>query len=135
MHVATDDQMLDLTRTLLGMAAKRLSEHRFEIFGLCVRLDGELAQVVSLDDEEPTIDGIAATCKRVQHACLAFGIFAMVEVQGQPDKCLFTMAIEKRCGGAVCSFGLIARGPDGVYDVEDGYQVPATPGLFVMVRH
>ncbi|MGO4549993.1 hypothetical protein AB4059_02665 [Lysobacter sp. 2RAF19] len=135
MHVATEDQMLDLTRTMLGMAAEKLSENRFEVFGLCVKLDGDLAHVVSLDEDEATIDGIAATCKRVQSACLAFGIFAMVEIQGQPDKCLFTMAIEKRCGGAVCSFGLIARGPDGLYDVEAGYHVPSTPGLFVMVRH
>ncbi len=135
MHVATEDQMLDLTNTLLRIAATKLSEHRFEIFGLAVQLDGELAHIVSRDEDEATIDGIAATCKRVQGACLAFGIFAMVKVQGHPDSCLFTMAIEQRCGGAVCSFGLIARGPDGVYDVEDGYHVPATPGLFVMVRH
>jgi hypothetical protein len=135
MHVATEDQMLDLTRTMLRMAATKLSENKFEIFGLAVQLDGELAHVVSRDEIEPTIDGIAATCKRVQAACLAFGIFAMVEVQGEPDVCLFTMAIEQRSAGAVCSFGLIARGPDGLYDVQAGHQVAATPSLFVKIHH
>jgi hypothetical protein len=135
MHVATEEQMLDLSNTLLRLAATKLSEGRFEIFGLAVQLDGELAHVVSRDEDEPTIDGIAATCKRVQAACLAFGIFAMVEVEGQPDACLFTMAIEQRSAGAVCSFGLIAKGPDGLYDVEAGHHVPATPSLFIKVHH
>jgi hypothetical protein len=135
MHIATEDQMFDLTNTLLRLAATKLSESRFEIFGLAIQLDGQLAHVVSRDEGEPTIDGIAATCKRVQAACLAFGIFAMIEVQGEPDACLFTMAIEKRWAGAVCSFGLIAKGPDGLYDVQAGHHVPATPSLFVKVHH
>lgn len=127
--------MLDLTRTLLQMGAMRLEEERFEIFGLALRLDGSLAQIVATEGEEPSIDSIAALCKRVQGACLAFGIFAMVAVEGVPDHCLFTMAIEGRCGHAVCSCGLIAKGPDGVYDVEDGFDVPSKPGLFEMVHH
>src|SRR5689334_8268636 len=77
MHIATEDQMLDLSNTLLRLAATKLSEGRFEIFGLAVQLDGELAFVVPRGEAEPTIDGIAATCKRVQADCLAFGIFAM----------------------------------------------------------
>src|SRR5690349_6650439 len=122
MHVATQDQIVELTQALLEMGAEKLSEHRFEIFGLAIQLDGALAQVQATG-EDATIDSIAATCKRVQAQALAFGIFAMVEVEGMPDHCLFTMAVEGRCGHCVCSFGLIAKGPDGVYDVEDGYHV------------
>lgn len=133
MHLATEDQLHELTLMLLAFGAERLSEHRFECFGLAVQLDGTLARI-QVHEHDVTLDHLGDACRRLVPQALAFGLFAMVEAAEVPDHCLFTMAVEGNNGLCFCCFGVL--GPeDGKYEVQESCQVRVTPSFFNQQRH